>query len=284
MKCKYCGKPAGFFSLKHDACQVAFVAKMKAIKTARGAVIDAFVTCVKLNGDVSNLVREVTKKVAGCGNDSDGVLVEGWQNALSVAMKDEVLSAAEETTLTEMLTQFDHFGLTQHTVGEAAFSKLNQGRMLRAVLNGEMPTVDLSGAHIPFNLQKSEKLLWLVPDTEYYKEITRTHRAGGSQGVSVRIMRGVYYRVGGFKSRPVHTTSTEHLDSGLLGVTTKHLYFFGGSKRFRVAYSKVVAFEHFSDGIGLQRDLVSAKPETFITGDGWFICNLISNLASIDLR
>ena len=41
---------------------------------------------------------------------------------------------------------------------------------------------------------------------------------------------------------------TVHQDTGLLGFTTKHLYFSGAKKKFRVRYDKIVDFEPFSDG------------------------------------
>ena len=55
---------------------------------------------------------------------------------------------------------------------------------------------------LPFNLMKSEDLVWVFKDVDYFVEKTRTHYKGGSQGVSVRVMKGVYYRTGGFKGRP----------------------------------------------------------------------------------
>jgi len=72
-----------------------------------------------------------------------------------------------------------------------------------------------------------------------------------------------------------------HVDTDLLGVTTKHIYFAGASKRFRINYSKIVAFEPYEDGIGVQRDAQRAKHQSFLTGDGWFVYNLIVNLAQM---
>jgi len=73
------------------------------------------------------------------------------------------------------------------------------------------------------------------------------------------------------------------VDSGVLAFTTKHLYFSSPSKRFRIRYDKIVAFEPYEDGIGVQRDAASAKPQTFITGDGWFTYNLVANLARMEI-
>ena len=67
----------------------------------------------------------------------------------------------------------------------------------------------------------------------------------------------------------------------MLGLTTKHIYFAGSRKRFRVRYDKIVAFEPFSDGFGIMRDAQTARPQTFRTGDGWFAYNPAANLAQI---
>ncbi|MGI6285975.1 hypothetical protein SEF58_09180 [Neomoorella humiferrea] len=37
----------------------------------------------------------------------------------------------------------------------------------------------------------------------------------------------------------------------------------------------------YSDGIGIQRDAARAKPQFFITGDGWYIYNLVTNAAKL---
>ena len=51
-------------------------------------------------------------------------------------------------------------------------------------------------------------------------------------------------------------------------LTTKHIYFAGSRKPFRIRHDKIVAFEPFSDGPGIMRDAQTAKPQTFRTGDG----------------
>jgi len=47
----------------------------------------------------------------------------------------------------------------------------------------------------------------------------------------------------------------------------------------RIPYAKIVSFTPFSDGIGLHRDAVTAKPQFFVTGDDWFTYNAVVNLA-----
>ena len=80
---------------------------------------------------------------------------------------------------------------------------------------------------VPFNLRKSETLAWVMDGVDYYETVIRRERRGTSNGLSIRVARGVYYRPGTFRSRSVEWEETVHQDTGLLGFTTKHLYFSG---------------------------------------------------------
>ena len=92
-------------------------------------------------------------------------------------------------------------------------------------------------------------------------------------------MKGFYYRVGAFKGHAVESTERGHIDTGLVVITNKNIYFAGSKKSVRIPYAKIVSFEAFSDAIGIMRDAANAKPQIFITGDGWFTYNLVTNLA-----
>jgi hypothetical protein len=132
------------------------------------------------------------------------------------------------------------------------------------------------------NSQKNEQLVWLFQQTNYYEEKTTTRYEGAYAGVSVRLMRGIYFRTGGFRGNPISTSEMVLKDNGSLGIATKNIYFAGSSKAFRIPYNKIVVFRPYSDGLGIQRDAQTAKPQVFSVDDGWFIQNLVRNLAEID--
>jgi hypothetical protein len=48
-----------------------------------------------------------------------------------------------------------------------------------------------------------------------------------------------------------------------------------------VRYDRIVSFEAYDDGIGIMRDTQTAKPESFRTTEGWFVYNLVTNLAQL---
>ena len=45
-------------------------------------------------------------------------------------------------------------------------------------------------------------------------------------------------------------------------------------KSLRLKHEKIISHTPYADGIGVCRDGVSAKPQVFVTGDGWFTYNL----------
>ena len=98
---------------------------------------------------------------------------------------------------------------------------------------------------------------------DYLETVVRRERRGTSHGVSIRVAKGLYYSPRQFRSRPIEWEETVHTDTGTLGLTTKHVYFAGNRKKFRVRYDRIVSFEPYDDGFGLMRDAQTAKPQTF---------------------
>ena len=88
---------------------------------------------------------------------------------------------------------------------------------------------------------KSEQLLWVIQDVDYLETMVRRERRGASHGVSIRVARGLYYSRRQFRSRPIEWEETVHADTGMLGLTTRHIHFAGIRKRFRIRYDRIVS-------------------------------------------
>ena len=207
------------------------------------------------------------------------LLIRAWETAVQGALEDGVISVDEENALVRYL---NHFGLTREEVNvNGAHSDLTKAAVIREVAYGLIPERQQPGRRIPFNLMKSETLVWVLDGVGYLETVTRRESRGTSHGLSIRVAKGLYYRPGMFRSRLIQWDETVHVDTGLMGFTTKHIYFSGTKKRFRVRYDRIVAFEPYEDGIGIMRDAQTAKPQSFVTGDGWFAYNLATNLAQL---
>lgn len=206
------------------------------------------------------------------------LLTQAWEAAVEGSLEDGVLSLEEEAALIRYLS---HFNLTASDVDRnGAHLNMVKSAALRELSEGIIPNRQNVTGH-PFNLMKSEKLIWVFSGVDYIETRTRRERRGTSHGVSIRIARGLYYRPSTFRSQSHEWEEEVHADTGLLGVTTKHLYFHGAKKRFRIRLDKIVSYEPYHDGIGIMRDAMTAKPQAFVVGDGWFIYNLVTNLSNI---
>jgi len=206
-------------------------------------------------------------------------LIQGWTRAVDHFLEDGALDESEETRLIDFASSLDLKQDELDAIG--GFTRVVKGAILRDVMGGIVPDRCTVTGSLPFNFQKTEQLVWLFPSVAYYEHRTRRAYVGGHHGVSVRIAKGTYYRVGAFRGHPVETTEVVALGSGALAVTTKHLYFAGEGRSFRIRHDRIVTIEPFEDGVGIQRDAQTAKPQVFKTGDGWFTYNLLINIANL---
>ena len=279
--CRFCGKSAGFLRKEHKECAAAHEEGQERI----GKVcVDAALYGV----DVDRLADRVRTIGAGAYVDTSGAaltatLARGWEQAVKAAMEDHFLSNEEKRALNRYRAQHS---LSAHDLDSNGHFTLFRMMNLLNILSehGVIPRWDRRAVRPPFNLMKSEELLWLFGGADYLEQVTRREFRGGSLGVSFRVAKGVYIRPGAFRGRSVATSSMQHTDSGVLGITTKHIYFKGNSKSFRVRLEKIVSFDPYRDGLGIMRDTTRAKPEVFRMGetDAWFLLNIIDAVMSMD--
>lgn len=268
--CRFCGKPAGFLKREHKECRE---------KHNRGIFIIRSMVESSLKGNIEkDKILETAENSYINDTELKDVIFSGWVEALENALEDRLISEDEENILSNILFQFGFS--SEELSSNTSYIKFIKAIVLRDVLEGKIPNRVRIDTTLPFNFLKDEKIIWIFMNTRYYQFKTHKYYTGGSQGFSIRITKGVYYRVGGFRGHPVSKTELTLIDEGILCITNKNIYFGGKEKSFRINYNKIVSFTPYSDGIGIQRDSANAKPEVFITDDGWFTYNLLVNLAN----
>ena len=77
------------------------------------------------------------------------------------------------------------------------------------------------------------------------------HYEGGSNGVSIRIAKGVTYRTGRYKGIPVEDISYVKI-KGLLYITNKRIVFVSDGQAFEKKFKSVTACVPYSNAIKLQ--------------------------------
>ena len=225
-------------------------------------------------------LTETLKQSSLYKDEQSMLLVQAWEAAIEGALEDGLFTLDEENALTRYI---NHFNLSQSQLdAHGVHTSLIKAAVLREIAEGVVPDRQQLNRNVPFNLMKSENLVWVMDDVDYIETVVRRERRSSSHGLTIRIARGVYYRPCAFRSRAIEWEETVHQDTGLLGFTTKHVYFSGPKKKFRVRYNKIVNFEPYDDGFGIMKDNLTAKPQAFKTGDGWFSYNLAVNLGQME--
>jgi hypothetical protein len=278
--CVFCGKSAGLFRSKHPECEAREAKRLGALSERRSILVQAAVGAIKSGPqleEIKHLVEEESNSALLSKDDIQGAIIQAWCTSVDDFLEDGVIDVNEEKCLATFMKAF---GLTQKELdAQGAHTRLVKSAVLRELLSGSLPQRMQFDGQLPINLQKGEKIIWAFAGCDYLEDRTKREYVGGSRGVSVRVMKGVYYRVGSFKGSTVSSTERIRVDKGMVVLTDKHIYFAGPAKSLRIPYEKIVSFLPFEDGLGVVRDSSTAKPQIFKTADGWFTYNLATNLA-----
>jgi hypothetical protein len=105
-------------------------------------------------------------------------------------------------------------------------------------------------------MKKGETPHYLCSSTLKEPRIVKTGFVAGSQGVSLRVMKGVTYRVGGTRG---HFTKEEQLvetSQGTLILTNQRLYLHpnGGRKPANIPLSKILSYQCFDDAVTVYKE------------------------------
>lgn len=273
--CIYCGRPAGLMRSRHPDCQNKY-------DDALCKILDVVRASLNGTGSFGSLKPTVATLAAGVNlPDAElrSTLARGWTDAVEGFLQNGLLDIAEE----QRLSSFQQLlGLSQQDLNIfGGYTRVAQAAVLRDLAGGKLPSrVSVAGG-VPVNLQRGESIIWAFRNVEMMEDKTRREYVGRSQGVSFRVMKGVHYRIGSFKGTPIDKTERVLVDSGMLVVTDRNIYFSGPQKSVRIPFEKVVAFHPYDNGVGIMRDAANAKAQVFVTGDGWFTYNLLVSVAAI---
>lgn len=274
--CVYCRESAGIFKSRHDACE-------GLVRSAIDDLVDSGgdETSDELEAKAVSFLERGKQLGRGEAGAYRCLLAAIW-GAVEQADYDELTSDGPHNAdrLTTLVLASDDPYLQDDYVPA---SKLTNAITLLQAQRGEIALREVDPPD-GLNLPEDEQTRWCERAT-YYKE--RTHRsfAGGSTGASVRVTRGVYWRVGAMRGYPIETSTLDLTDVGKLALTESALYWIGEHNAFRVPTSKILAFQPYADGLGIQRGGANSRPEVFVSADGAFdgkfLYNLIQNLLHV---
>lgn len=155
----------------------------------------------------------------------------------------------EEKKELEALMSYFELSQEDFEFDQATFNKFYT---LALIEKGVMPTPQHSGFNII--MKEGEVLHWGCPATlKKQKRVTTRVNYGGLTG-SIRIMKGVRYRVGSIGIAPQTSEVMVDEDTGNFWLTNQRLGFLGSRKNFTMPYNKILSLELYKDGISIHKE------------------------------
>lgn len=171
----------------------------------------------------------------------------------------EVQDVMQESDLKYLLDLSYKYGVKQSNNQELADTLVRVGmrEIIQEWERGEAPKKNCQG----LVLQKNEVCHW---EEAAALRIQKTQReyVGSYSSVSIPIVRGVRYRVGGFKGHPIDHTYLENGGMGVLHVTNQRVCF-TGQHAVAIPYKKMISVGGFEGGFMIQTSN-EKKPGIFI--------------------
>jgi hypothetical protein len=167
------------------------------------------------------------------------------QKRLDEAIADHRLSPHK---LDDVRAYATSLGIVELKFDSQSQAMIDPCSLLWRIENGQLPSIA-----VPISLQKGETCFW-SGEAEWHELRTRTVRINYSGPVaSIRIMKGLRWRVGSIAPSRVTQEELQRLDRGTLYITNKRILLTGAVKGYQLRYSAVLGFEVFSDAIRVEK-------------------------------
>jgi hypothetical protein len=267
--CKYCGKPAGFFRWSHKQCRELHKAAATKIPEFFVKALDSSMEGSKFHG----LAEEIARTHYVADAEFRALAIRGLVATIDKAFKEHGLSQHDDERIVGLCNSF---GIDASELGPAG-NRFAKAEILRRLDEGRLPS-KIRVTNMPINLGRNESVIWLFNNMTYYTTRSRTQYVGGSSGVSIRGMKGLYYRVGSYHGHPIKTEYLSDEGHGIFVITNENVYFWSPRKAMRIPAKKIISIVPYSDGLQIMRDGANAAPHIFKLDDPAFAADAIARL------
>lgn len=263
-------------SMRDDNFKMADTPNSSTLKIKPEEAIVNLIASSLFQEDTETMKESIEEYAKENGLTESDIVFAAKKSTLSIAqrmLEDGVIDEHEEALLGKLCSMYnigwDDFDHEAQTL----FSK---GRLVRDLVEGNIhPRIVVSDN--PFKLQKTEILIWLWSGVPMSTVKTKSKIEGRTQGVSFRVMKGVYFRTGGFSGERVSRQEVETLGNAIVAVTSKHIYYIVGHESKRIPHDKVITIRPYSDAVVVTLDGARAYPLAFHVDDPWYFANIVQN-------
>jgi hypothetical protein len=197
-------------------------------------------------------------------------------------LRNEVFCGVVQQAISDRRVSENELNVLNHLVERLSISPEVERHIERQVQYYSLFAKIESGAPLPIGqpsgviLKKGELCHVSMPASLLEERVVSRNYAGGSRGVSVRIMKGVSYRVGQQKGQMTSQTGLITVSKGYFVVTNQRLVFSGDRKSVNTPFDKLLDLHLFSDGLNFSSSL-RQKPVIvqFPNGEDAEVCGLV---------
>ena len=224
--------------------------------------------------DALDRLQELAREAGMTLEERQKTLEAAWETAVQGSLEHAPLTLDEENALVRYR---ERFGLSAAELDlNGVHTAMIKSAALREAARGNMPARQSLKGPAAQAVPKSEKGVWVFEDAEYFEEPNTAARAPAHPAMSHSVHGGSYERPGSFRlGEPARGRRS---GVGTLALTDKALHFTGEGKKIRIPYDRIRNVEPQDDGARVTQDDPKARPCEFVTGDGWFVFNLLNNL------
>lgn len=269
--CTYCGEPAGLFKTAHQSCIEAN--QQKTNDTYAAWAVKLGEQC-KAGGDAAAMWRDCVAAVPRGVADQlaqqvfiqrvEGFIQRGEHPSLETLNPLADFIAGTETDPRSLPGRtWPHFVMLAELADLAA---------------GKFPNrADDPG--LGFMYERGERFAWAFGGVLHLRDEVQ-HQRGLYAGVSMRVMPGLYSRLGTYQPGAT-VEGLVPMSQGNLVITDRAMWFQGEHGVQRTFLSDIAYIECFDDGFGFCAGRGSSRMEAYKTGpgEGWFSHALVTELA-----
>ncbi len=126
---------------------------------------------------------------------------------------------------------------------------LEKYKLYWQIENAELPEIESD-----INIRKSEKLHFKT-DVKWHEQRRVTKRINfGGPVARVRIVKGLYYRLGSINLNRISEDVWQIIDSGQIYLTNKRLIFMGSKGNKIIALNNILDVEPYTNGVDIQKE------------------------------
>lgn len=262
-------------NLSYDALNKNGALNRIAQKIIRSFYVDYFTNQISLSQADTRVAKVMTAIPLG-NNELQEARFHVLNKASTNFLKDGYLKVDEEQRFNDFVNHFAiDLGNLPVQYRSSDIQKIGQAGILRQIQQGITPQTNIAA---PILLSSKEHVLWAYQGVTYYLEKITKETRGRSSGYSFRVCKGVYYRTGQFRGKPIEHRSMENVGNGQLFITDTNIIFYSPTQCIKIPFKKIIGITPYSDGIEIHRDGANAKRVMFQGLDPWFVMNLLSTI------